>query len=136
MDSLFGSVGMLAFQRILGYAGCLQGVTALIYNGTSRMWPVHNLQLMLYIKHVDDKWHPASLQILKFQNMKELHVIYTSNIYLQSKQKKFNKFIAICLSSLIGLQNDQKSKYIRRMLEVKCGGFNNSILIPCGPELA
>lgn len=42
---------------------------------------------MLYVKQVDDKWHLASLQILKFQNMKELHVIYTSNIYLQSKQK-------------------------------------------------
>lgn len=41
----------------------------------------------LYVKQVDDKWHLVSLQILKFQNMKKLRVIYTSNIYLQSKQK-------------------------------------------------
>lgn len=42
---------------------------------------------MLYVKQVYDKWHLASLQILEFQNMKKLHVIYTSNVYLQSKQE-------------------------------------------------
>ncbi|KAL2304989.1 hypothetical protein Nmel_006956 [Mimus melanotis] len=47
MDLSSGVASMLVFQRIPGYAGYLQGVSALTCDIRSRMWPVHNLQMLI-----------------------------------------------------------------------------------------